>query len=1221
MVCERCGHDAGEVRFCRECGGAMPVPCSACGSMEPREAKFGGECGEPLCSATPATGPRRPGTPGPRAEAERPKQPSAQAIAADERNASVVFADISDYTVISASHEAGDVLLFLAAWYARVWQIADKYGGFFKRAEGDCVMVVLGAPTACEDHAERACRVALEIRTALPAFVEEYGGLGSGTEGIDLHIGVNTGQVAAGSVEGGEDGAYDVIGHAVNQAKRLQTAAARGTIYVGEDTYRRVGSLFVWQELAPLSLKGLEGDTKAHELLGARQHRVRLPDSATPFVGREKELAELRAAAALASAGEGQIVTIGGDPGIGKSRLLQELAGDLEAQGFQVVLAHSFPDEQAIPYHGLAQILRSVLEIAPASGDGHAACPSAESLAELGVEGPEDATRVQRLLGSGDPPDGEGEAEERQRLTRRAVRRILMAAADKRPIGLLVEDLQWTDALTLDFLSHIVHWTTERSILLAATFRPGAKPSWASVPHGRAIILQALSPDESVALARAAARGDDSERSLCETVVDRAGGNPLFIQELSRAGLTEASGEVPATIRDVIMARLGRLPPEERRFLTIAATVGPRFPLAVVLTAARQTSTGFPWLAESLVRTGWLRPALPADDSVYEFDHMLARDVAYGSLLRRDRVSLHRRVAEIVEAMVGDDERPEGLAGDPAEIIAHHYFESDARERAAPYLLEAMRRADRQDAPQSVVAYGEQLQDVFETCDGIEEGSDVLFEALGLHGRACALMGRNQAATSLLARQARLAEELGAEDALAMSRFLAGRVFLSMANFDQAIEEMSAAKAFWEQQGSADLVFYARLGLAGTQARRGEYEAALEEFRVCLAGSEEDVAAPLRGAVHHNYGEVCAYLGRLDEALEHFDRAEALTAGMQTPDARLLANIHGGRGKALLSKGRCHQAQESFGKAAELARQSGDMALHAEVLIDLGQCHRRLGEIDEAASSLRAGIEAARDAEAPSLVAIGEASLARNYLLTGEAELARSTAEDSLARGRSLGDRAPMYLAQRVLGDIAEREERHDDGVRLRLQMVALALELGRQKDEASGFIDLSRSYQILGQLPEARSCLARALTMAREMGTQHLISLAAGRLADVCLDLGLPREAADHAKEGMAAADGQESDELAWRCHFAMARVMEAGGMLETAATHFEAMLSCLNASCSQGGQAWYMADLYEALAAAEEFYAGDGMPAHVADALVSVRALVEGLGHTWCTSTEQES
>jgi len=1196
MVCRQCGRSDEEgTRFCRGCGAPMPVGCPKCGSAEPTNAAFCGSCGARLDGASAPI--RQQATPAPAPRQTAPPVRTDAAVARDERNATIVFADISRYTSLAASSEASDVFLFMADWYALVRDLAEKYGGLFSRAEGDCVMVVIGAPIACEDHPARACRLALDIRDTFRRFAREQGAAFGDSLEMSLHVGINSGPVAAGSLAAGAGESYDVLGHAVNEAKRLQTACPPGKIYAGQSTVARTQRDMLWGDPVELPVKGITGPVVARELVGIRRDGTSDTDDDIPFVGRARELSELWAIAGLARAGAGQLVTIMGEPGIGKSRLLHEFVVQLQGEGFGVFSARCLPNEQAIPYCATAQLVRGVLRLGAEDNAERVSQRAAELLGGGDASPGEDMARIGHVLGVGGASDSEPDPETRQRMVRRVLRRLMLAAAGDRPTAFAIEDVNWADPLSVDFLRHLAPWVASQPILILCTLRRGAELAWSGTPHARPIVLGGLSAQESETLAASALAQDDS--SLAREIAQRAGGNPLFIVELARMAPAASADRVPATVRDVLMTRIDQLEPHRRRLVSWAAVLGARFRLAVLAAVTDQAPQRAMVEVEELVDAGWFRMASSGGDEAYEFAHILAQEVAYTRLSRRDRAAEHGRVAVAIEA------DPSLVPEDRSEVLAHHYLESNTKENAAPYLLAAMRRAESHEAHQSVRSYGEQFQDLVRQSPSAVIDRALELEACQLHAHACAVTGHNKEATQILARAKAVAETLGDTGALAMARLTEGATCLAMADFDGAIEGFQAAMSLWSATNDPN-VAGAHNALGAVYMRQGDYESALAEFDRCANASADEVPAMLRAAATLNTGEVCTTLGRPDEALERFELAERL--GAECSDIRLQACIQGGRAQALLAKGNAAQAVGCFEKAAELAGAAGDVGLRAEALIDVGQCHRRFGDYGKAIATALDGIELARDAEALNLVAMGQASLARTQWLAGETVGARSSATAALEQAEAIGDGIAAHLAQRVLADVAEHDGRLDDAVKLRQRAIALAVRTERRKDEAADLLDLGRSYMALHHLPEAIQALSRAVGIASEVGAKHLVAIASERLAYAYLASQDTESAAYTAGVACVAGEAVGSGELMCRAQLVAARAAEARGDAEAAVQAFEAMLASLPEAFPILDSTMSAVSASEALDAAEGFAERHTVPDTYRKAVAIVQSLSAG-------------
>jgi len=1010
-----------------------------------------------------------------------------------------------------------------------------------------------------------------------------------------------------------------VIGDAVNRAKRLQSAAPTGTIYVGETTRQRAGDQFVWEGLDQgLDLKGLPPGIQAYRLVGVRESGPGLADSSLPFVGRERELSLLRAIASLAGAGEGQVVTVSGEAGVGKSRLIHEFSQELEDQGFRIVACVNFPGERLIAFHALGQVLRGALGIGPQSPTSSVV----DRLAALGLDSPDEVARIQRILGDSSTPPDDDDAQERLRLTRRAVRHLLMSACEQQPCAFIIDGIQWADPASLDVLSHVVPWVSESAMLLIGALRQSGEVPWADVPHSRTISLERLSQEESHRLIDLAfGEGANAQgREAREAMALRSGGNPLFIRELTRSGAESEGQEIPGSIRDILMARMHGLRPGERDVLEIASVIGPRFSVGLASAAATTPAAQLRLVVEDLSQSAWIRQTSPLDADIYDFDHILARDVVYSSMLRDKRTALQRMVAEAIEVL-GEITEPDQAVGENADLLAHHYAESDARHRAVPYLLVAMDRANERGACHSVAAHGTQLEELLATEDEAVVEKHALLMALGLYARACTLIGRNREALRISDEHQALAEELGALHELVRSRLWAGRAFLSMSRLDEAEHNLNAALELCRAQHDDVLATYALIGLASVQNHRGDREGALESFEGCLTAQGGGLPEALQAALHQGCAEICRDLGRLGAAVDHLTQAEALATQTDTPDPGLRAHINFTRARVILATGDLKSAVELARAARVLAGESGDPSVMADALIAEGHCLQHLGDAKAAIACLEQGLAAARDADMPGLAAAVESRLARVYCLMGEHETARSRAQQALQHADEMGEDVAARLARRVLADEAESQGLHEEAAELRLENARASLGAQRRMDEAVDRVELARSREALGELQRAEEGCAKALALARERGITPVVALAGRQLADIRLARHDHAGALLAAEEAAQAANRLDSAGLVWRTALSMARALEAGGDDEAAGTWFETMLDALGSVASSSPVSASAEgttvddgpmgrpsgdDVSAALEAVEEFMARTSALAHATERIGALRTAV---------------
>jgi class 3 adenylate cyclase len=741
LSCANCGtlNEPG-TKFCTECGQRMAA-CPVCGTANAANAKFCAECGNPLAAQAHATNAATSAS----AASAAPPAPAAEPIA-ERRLVSVMFVDLVGFTSASEQRDAEDTRELLSRYFELARETVERHGGVIEKFIGDAVMAVWGTPTAHEDDAERAVRTALELVAGVAA-------LDIGSE-MQARAGVLTGEAA---VTIGAEGQGMVAGDMVNTASRLQSAAAPGTVLVGEATHRAASGAIAFEELEPQTLKGKDVPVRAWRAIAVvarRGGQGRAAALEPPFVGRDEELRLLKDQFhATAREGKPRLVTIIGQAGIGKSRLAWELEKYLDGV-VETVLWHEGRSPsygEGISYWALAEIVRGRAGIAESEDADKARTKIAEMLAGLPLEPAEERwiePPLTGLLGLDELP-----GESREELFA-AWRTFFERLAQQGTVMLVLWDLQWADQALLDFIEHLLVWARTSPIFVLAEARPELferRPGWGSnVRTATSIHLEPLSEADMRRLLSGIA--PTLPEQALRAIVERAEGVPLYAVETIRMlidrGALVADGAqlslagelpplaVPETLHALIAARLDALAPAERTVITDAAVLGLSFTVAAVEAISGITREALDQALDILVRREIMVldvDPLSAERGQYRFIQGVVREVAYQSLAKRDRRAKHLAAARYFESL-GEDE----LAG----VLASHYLaayraspsggEADALAAQARVALRAAAdRATALHAPHGALEYLEQALDV--TTDPTEQAA--------LHERAAAAAG------------------------------------------------------------------------------------------------------------------------------------------------------------------------------------------------------------------------------------------------------------------------------------------------------------------------------------------------------------------------------------------------------------------------------------------------------------------------------------------------
>jgi class 3 adenylate cyclase len=585
------------------------------------------------------------------------------------KQVTVLFADVVHSMDIATAVGAERLREIMTELANRATGVVQHFGGTVDKFTGDGIMAVFGAPVALEDHAVRACRAALGIQdetVRLAGDVKDRDGLD-----LQLRVGLNSGEVIAGEIGSGALG-YTAIGEQVGMAQRMESVAPAGGVTLTESTARLVGGRAVLGETEMVRIKGADEPVAAHRLLGMSEERRDVGRTESNLVGRRWEMAAIESLLDRAIDGYGAVVGVVGSPGIGKSRLVREVAAMAAAPGVDFFAAFCESHASDIPFYVLARLLRAATGV----GDLDASAARTQVRARVPDADPEDLLLFDDLLGIADPevklPKIDPDAR-RRRLTA-----LVNAAslARQAPAVYVVEDVHWIDEASESMLADFVAVIPQTHSLTLITYRPEYRGALNRVPGAQSIALAPLSDSETAALVSELLGHDPSVDALGQKIVERAAGNPFFAEEMVRdlaergvlrgirsayvstAGVAEVS--MPATVQATIAARIDRLAPAAKRTLSAAAVIGSRFDAGLLETL------GIEPLLEDLVVAELVDQVRFTRAPQYVFHHPLIRSVAYDAQLKSDRAELHRRLAAVIEA------RSPASADENAALIAEH---------------------------------------------------------------------------------------------------------------------------------------------------------------------------------------------------------------------------------------------------------------------------------------------------------------------------------------------------------------------------------------------------------------------------------------------------------------------------------------------------------------------------------------------------------------------
>ena len=1011
-------------------------------------------------------------------------------VSAERRPITVMFCDLVGSTSLAARLDAEDWRNLVNAYLDEASKAVTAFGGHVLKKLGDGLMALFGYPQAQENDAERAVRAALAVQRALAELTARNAR--TGAPELIARIGLDSGPVVV-------DATGEVFGEAPNVAARVQAAAEPGSVLVTAAVQRQVAGLFVAEDRGAHTLKGAPAPVTLYRVVRASGGRRFGARALTPLVGREEELDLLRRRWERTTRGEGQLALIVGEPGIGKSRLIEEFRLRLRETPHTFVEWSSSQLLQNTPLHPLAEWGRQRFG---------ADLPGEERLADLentlqliGLDPAEYAPLVAPLV---DVPLPEERAaklapEELRRRQMAALTSWVLAGARSQPAAVVFEDLHWADPTTLDLMQVLAERGHQAPLFILATARPEFRPAWSLRSHHSVISLRPLDRTDVAQMVGDIAARHALSKEVVEGVSERTGGVPLFVEEVTRLLLErgEAGGlqAIPPTLQQSLAARLDRLG-EAREVAQIGAVLGRDFSFALLAAVAAVDDRGSLRHA-ALIDRGYSDPALQsaldqlvdADllfvegagaQATYRFKHALIQDAAYESLLKSRRQALHRRAAEILR----DD--PERAAAAP-EVIAHHFTEAGLDDLAIEWWGKAGDQALRRSAFQEAIAHlGKAIAMADKAAGG--KAASVSGERRQLHvayGNAL-IAARGYGAPETTEAFSR-AHESTAGDKDAPERLAAhyGLWVGSLVRGElSAMREHSAAfLSDVEARPDSPEACVAHRAAGVTHWYAGEYPEAREYLERALAlfqpGRDDDLA--FRFGQDAGVGAMLYLaltllpLGDIERAISLVRDAEERIAGLAHIFTRAYANTHTVMFE--LMRGDISRAAPHAVELARLAREHDLLMWQAFAVFLTGSVRADSEALGGGLADMRRGAEHLRDQNVlfDGLIKI---ALAEAEARAGDVDRALAILDEALATAERTGHRAFEAETHRVRGEmLLKRNPANPAAAEEALQTAkAVAKQQGTRTFQLRAALALAKLYHSTVRPADAHAVLAPAL-------------------------------------------------------------------------------------------------------------------------------------------------
>ena len=897
------------------------------------------------------------------AELTSPQPSGAATPAGERRHVTVLFADLSGYTKLSATIDAEEAHALLGHYFDRVDGIIRDHGGTVDKHIGDSVMAVFGAPVSHGNDPERAVRAADAIRQAMPGLVGQLGWP------LDVHIGVASGQVVASGI--GADTHYTVIGDSVNLAARLTDAAGPGEILIAAAVERAVAEIVEVEDRGNIAVKGLTEPVRVYEVRGTRGASEGRDDR--PFVGRRAEIRQLIGALdTCLEAGNGQVIYLRGEAGIGKTRLIEEFRRLSVARGFVSHRALVLDFGVGKGQDPIRTLVRSLLEIPPGS-DAAVRSAAAERAFTNNLLDRDRTVHLNDLLDLPQSVEQRSLYDAMDNATRNTGKRKTVAAlvrrlSVQRPLTVVVEDLHWADELVLDHLAELAREASGCRLLMAMTSRIEGDPldqAWRASIAGTPLMTVDLGPlgqDDAMALAE---KYFDAASQFALSCVERAAGNPLFLEQLLRSAEEAGDGQVPGSVQSIVQARLDKLAPADKAAVQAASVLGQRFSLEALqhlVGVAQYTCAG-------LVDHHLIRPE--GDD--FLFAHALVQEGVYESLLKSRRQELHQRAADWFatrdpELRAGHLER----AGDAR--AARAYLEA-AQEQIAAYRFQRARQMterglsvanDRAIIYKLTCQLGDILRELGAADRSIEAFEQSLANAaddaqtchawLGL-AEGMRIVDRIDEALALLDKAQPVAEAEGLSEILMRLHHLRGNLLFPKGDIEGCKAEHQRSLTYARQVGSAEGEARGLGGLGDAAYVGGQMRTSHDELSRCVEICRQHGLGRVEVA---NSAQIChtkVYLLQFREAVA--SGSAIIEAARRVGHDRAALNAELASLFALTELAEWQRAKRHIERALELVDRLGALRFRASPLAFLGRVLKAEGRDTDALARAREAVQLA----------------------------------------------------------------------------------------------------------------------------------------------------------------------------------------------------------------------------------------------------------------------
>jgi len=1121
MKCPKCQLENPEgIKFCGECGAKLEKVCPNCNSLNPPQFKFCGECGHNLTIPSPEPSSKDLSFDEKLDKIQRylPKGLTEKILAqkdkieGERKQVTVMFCDMEGFTQLSERLGPEEAYGIMDQVYEILIHKVHDYEGTVNEMTGDGVMALFGAPIALEDAPQRAIRSSLAIHREMTKFSDSIKQEKESIPPLKMRVGIHTGPVVVGIMGNDLRVEFKAVGDTVNLASRMEGLAQPGTTYVTEDTFRATEGFFRFETLGEREVKGKKEPLKTFQVIATSTSRTRFDVSADrglmPFVGRERELELLIDGLNRAKEGKGQAFSIVSEAGVGKSRLLYEFRKAMSSENVTFLEGKCLSYSRNVAYHLVIDSLKANFDIGDGDGDSEIREKVIRGLKIVRVD--EDSTlpyllEILSVKDSGIEKIPLSPEARKDRMIE-SIKLIVLKGSEIRPLILAYEDLHWVDNSSEELLKYLLEIIPGARILLIFTYRPEFVHTWGGKSYHSQVTLNRLSSRESLAMMSHLLGTEHIESALEEFILEKTEGIPFFVEEFIKSmrdlQIIERKDDtyrivkdiqtvtIPATIQDVIMARVDSLHEGAKGVLQTGSVVGREFSHDLIKRVAgplkEKLLSHLSVLKDSeLVYERGIYP-----QSTYIFKHALTHDVAYNSLLLIRRKEIHQEIGKAIEQIHG--ERLEEFY----EVLAYHYSKSDNSEKAIQYLKLSGEKAARNSSTWETFHYCKQAVNLLNQLPKTEETKRDELEVLSLMTIPIRLLGYPEGSLQFLQEGGKLAKEIGDLKSQIIFYSRMGNYY-ALKGGNPLLGIKYSEISFRNAMKIKNIELIARTGwdLCASYAISGQFlksSNVAQKVIVLLEKTKKEhesfgTGVNVYAVLHGYYGFDLGFLGNFEEGKVMLEKG-----------IRFASKINNRTGAGLIElmftafffvKGDNKNTIEHSQNAIRYIEEVNFTIILGLAWSALGYGYCLLEELETARKYIEKGLKI-HNVTGTFWVSLHLMFLGMVYFGLGDLKNAQSSLEEALKLSQENNEKhweacSGMWLG-RILG---KAEASTDDGEEYILQGMKISDELKLKPYSAQGHLFLGDLYSDKGQKDIALENLKKAKGMFQEMGMDYWLT------------------------------------------------------------------------------------------------------------------------------------